>query len=134
MNYSPDITTATIKMVFSLGLILALVWGLYRLAKKNLPMVNNGGRGRLIQVVESHCIGVKKHIAMVKVPGSVLVLGIGSDKMSLLSKIEDPEVVQSIEAAQRQSGQALSFKDHLRRLTGKHGFKVQRLNQDNPAE
>lgn len=117
MNYSPDVASATIKMIFSLGFVLAIVWGLYRLAKKKLPMVNGGGKRHLIQVIENHSIGVKKHIAMVKIPGSVLVLGVGAEKISLLTQIEDPAVIQSIEAVKTPTGSVLTFKEQLRRFT-----------------
>ena len=126
MNYSPDITTAAFKMMLSLGFVLAIVWGLYRLAKKKLPMVNGISSGKLIQVVENHCIGVKKQITLVKVPGSVLVLGIGGDKVSLLTQIEDPDVLQRIEAAQAPSKQVLNFKEQLRRFTHGAVHKSQR--------
>lgn len=125
MNYSPDMTSATIKMVFSLGLVLAIVWGLYRVAKKKLPMVHGGGKGRFIQVVESRYLGVKKQVTMVRVPGSVLVLGISADNVSLLTRIEDPAVLQSIEAEQAPSKSVLSFKDQLRRFTQGVGNKAQ---------
>lgn len=129
MSYSPDVTTATIKMIFSLGLVLALVWGLYRLAKKKIPMINGGGKGQLIQVVENHSLGVKKNIAMVKVPGSVLILGIGGDRVGLLTQIDDPAVIQKIEAAQSSPGTVMSFKEQLRRFTHVPAKKEARSNE-----
>ena len=117
MNYSPDVTTTTIKMILSLALVLAMVWGLYRLAKKRVPMIGGSGKGQLIRVVENHCLGVKKNIALVKVPGSFLVLGIGAEKLSLLTRIDDPAVIQSIEAAQSPSESTMTFKEQLRRFT-----------------
>lgn len=129
MNYSPDITTATIKMIFSLGLVLALVWGLYRLAKRKVSMINGGGKGQLIQVVENHSLGVKKNIAMVKVPGSVLILGIGPDRVALLTQIEDPAVIKNIEAVQSSPGTVMSFKEQLRRFTHGSEHKEARSNE-----
>lgn len=117
MNYSPDAATATIKMILSLIFVLAIVWGLYRIAKKKVPMLGHGGNGRLIQVIENRSIGVKKQIALVQVPGSVLVLGIGTDKVSLLTEIADPAVIKSIQTACSPSDSVISFKDQLKRLT-----------------
>jgi flagellar protein FliO/FliZ len=117
MNASPDMTTAALKMMLSLGLVLAIVWGLYRLAKKKLPMVKGNANGRLIHVVENHCLGVKKHISLVKVPGSFLVIGVGGDQVTLLTQIQDPAVMQSIELAQAPSKQVFDFKAQLRRFT-----------------
>jgi flagellar protein FliO/FliZ len=118
MNYSPDLTIATFKMVLSLAVVLALVWGLSRLAKKKLPMANGGGKAGLIQVLESRCLGIKKSVTLVKVPGSVLVLGVSSDRISLLSKIEEPELLNGVEAGIKARQTGLSFRDQLRRLSG----------------
>lgn len=117
MNYSPDLTMATLKMILSLAVVLALVWGGSRLAKKKLPMAG-GGKNNRIQVLESHYLGVKKAIALVKVPGSVLVIGLGPDRVSLLSKIEEPAVLSSVEADAGTQPSGLSFRDQLRRITG----------------
>ena len=96
MNTGPDLTMAAIKMIMALGVVLFMVWGLYRLTKGKLAM-HPGGRGnKRIQVMESQYVGVKKSIAMVKIPGSVLVLGVGTDSVNLLTKIEDPEVLKTI--------------------------------------
>jgi flagellar biosynthetic protein FliO len=118
MNYSPDLTMATLKMVLSLAVVLALVWGLSRLAKKKLPMANGGGKSGRIQVLESRCLGIKKSVTLVKVPGSLLVLGVSSDRISLLSKIEQPELLSGVEADINAQQTGLSFRDQLRRFTG----------------
>jgi flagellar biogenesis protein FliO len=118
MNYSPDLTLATLKMVLSLAVVLALVWGLSRLAKKKLPLANGSGKAGLIQVLESQCLGIKKSITLVKVPGSVLVLGVSPDRVSLLSKIEKPELLGGVEADIKARQTGLSFRDQLRRFTG----------------
>jgi flagellar biogenesis protein FliO len=118
MNYSPDLTMATLKMVLSLAVVLGLVWGLSRLAKNKLPTVNGGGKTGLIKVLESRCLGLKKSVTLVQVPGSVLVLGVSSDRVSLLSKIEEPAVISSVEADLNARQASVSFKDHLRRFTG----------------
>ena len=118
MSYSPDLTMATLKMVLSLALVLALVWGLSRLAKKKLPMANGGGKAGLVQVLETQCLGIKKSITLVKVPGSVLVLGVCPDRVSLLSKIEDPGMLSGVDAEIKARQTGLSFRDQLRRFTG----------------
>ncbi len=117
MNYAPDLTTAAFKMVFSLALVLSIVWGLYRIARKKLPLTRGGGSGNLIQVLDSHYLGVKKNITMVQVPGSVLVLGITADKVNLLTQIEDPALIKSITSGVENKHSVLSFRGHLQRLT-----------------
>ena len=117
MNAMPDLSMVTLKMVISLVIVLAIIWGLYRAAKKNLPMVHNNGQGKMIRVLENQYLGIKKSITMVQVPGAVLVLGISSDRVSLLSRIDDPAIVDGITAKSNNHRSVLSFKDQLQRLT-----------------
>lgn len=116
MSSAPDLTTAAIKMMFSLGVVLLIVWGLYRLAKGKLPTHAMGGKTRHIQVVDSQYLGVKKSVAMVKIPGSILVLGVGADNVNLLTQIDDPEILDTIVSPPKKQ-RILGFKDHLNRLT-----------------
>ena len=124
MNYSPDLTMATLKMVLSLAVVLGLVWGLARLAKKKLPMAHSGGNLGLIKVYESQYLGVKKSVTLVKVPGSVLVLGVSSDRISLLSKIDEPGLLKDMTDDVKTKQTGLSFKDQLRRLTGAKNIQM----------
>lgn len=116
MNYAPDLTTAAIKMVFALTVVLLMVWGLQRLAKSRLNNSSARSPNSLIQVIGSQHIGVKKSVTMVQVPGSVLVLGVGPDSVRLLTQIEDQEIIKGINE-EKASQRELNFKDHLKRLT-----------------
>jgi flagellar protein FliO/FliZ len=117
MNAMTDLSMAAIKMVISLAVVLAIIWGLYRAAKKNLPMAQNGGHGRMMRVLENQYLGIKKNIAMVQIPGAILVLGVSADKVSLLTQIDDPSIINGITSKLENQRSILSFKDHLQRLT-----------------
>lgn len=117
MNTAPDLTMAAIKMIMALGVVLLAVWGLYRLTKGKLAIHPGGNRRKMIQVMESQYVGVKKSITMVKIPGSVLVLGVGTDSVNLLTQIDDPEVLRDMAAETQNDRRASSFKEHLQRLT-----------------
>jgi len=129
MNTAPDLTVAAIKMVMALGVVLLMVWGLYRLAKGRLTVGPQGSRQKMMHIVESHYVGVKKSITMVKVPGSVLVLGVGTDSVNLLTRIDDPEILRGITTASKESRQA-SFKEHLQRLTNPKARKHPHVDSD----
>ncbi len=116
MSAAPDLTTAAFKMVGSLGVVLLIVWALYRVAKGKLPINPMGGKAKFIQVVDSQYVGVKKSIALVQIPGSVLVVGVGSDNVNLLTQIDDPDLLNRLKAAPKKH-RAVSFKDQLQRLT-----------------
>lgn len=116
MSAAPDLTTAAFKMVGSLGVVLFIVWALYRVAKTKLPISPMGGKANFIQLIDNQYVGVKKSIALVQIPGSVLVVGVGSDNVNLLAQIDDPELVNTITATPKKN-RALNFKDQLHRLT-----------------
>lgn len=117
MNAMTDLSMVTLKMVLSLAVVLVIIWGLYRAAKKNLPMVQNNGQGRLMRVLENQYLGIKKTITMVQVPGAILVLGISSDKVNLLTQIDDPAIINGITSRVDNQRSILSFRDQLQRLT-----------------
>ena len=116
MNYAPDLTMAAVKMVLSLGLVLAILWLVYRWSRRTLPAGAAGGQGRLIKILGSRYLGVKKSITVVQVPGSVLVLGIGGDRINLLTRIDDPEVVASLSDMTGSDTKKTGFKEQLQRM------------------
>ena len=87
--------------------------------------MSGSSSGQLIQVIASQYIGVKKSIALVKVPGTILVIGVSNDNISMLTKIEDKANIEAIQ--QEASGMSPSFSDHLQRLTAR--FKSAKTGQ-----
>ena len=116
MNYAPDLTITAIKMVLSLALVLALLWGLYRWTRHRLPQGQTVNGGRLIQVLGTHYLGVKKSLTLVQVPGSVLVLGISADRINLLTQIDDPALIAGFRSPTEPKN-APGFMAQLQRLT-----------------
>lgn len=117
MNAMTDLSMVTLKMVLSLAFVLAIIWGLYRAAKKKLPMVQNNGQGRQMRVLENQYLGIKKTITMVQVPGAILVLGISQDRVNLLTQIDDPAIINGITSRVDNQRSILSFRDQFQRLT-----------------
>lgn len=134
MSAAPDLTLSTLKMIISLGIVLATIWGLYRLAKRSLPMVPGNGKGRMIHVLESQHLGVKKNITMVQVPGSILVLGVAADKINLLTQIDDPAVIKNISTNTGNGRSVLSFKEQFQRLTRPRGGGSPATRNETAAE
>lgn len=115
MNATPEMTMTALKMVLSLGLVLGVIWGLYRFTRRSLNTGMVGSNANLIRIMASRYLGVKKSITMVQIPGAVLVLGISADKVSLLSKIEDPQLIAGM-TAQDPSEPKKGFRDQLQRM------------------
>jgi len=117
MNGTPDLTMATLKMVLSLGAVLLVLWAAQRGLRRFLPSAAAAGRNRWIKVLGTHPLGIKKSIAMVQVPGAILVLGVGTEQIQLLTRIDDPEVMAEVTAAQAVQPVTAGFAEQLKRVT-----------------
>ena len=125
MNTAPDMASTALQMLTALGIVLGGLIVVFYLMKRFIKRDTGGSKEQLIRVIASQYIGIKKNIALVEVPGSILVVGISNDNISLLTKIEDTAVLDTI----RQEGSRIapSFSDHLQRLTAK--FKLAKSNE-----
>ncbi|MGA6926741.1 MAG: flagellar biosynthetic protein FliO [Desulfosarcina sp.] len=117
MNGSPDMMMAGLKMIASLGVVLAvilfLMYGFRKLARQRLI----GDGDKRIQVLESHYMGVKKSIALVRVPGKVLVLGITGDRIDRLDSLAESDV-ESRSPLEAPTSFGPVFNERLRKLSG----------------
>lgn len=116
MNGSVDMTMAALKMVLSLGLVLAVLWLVFRWTRRGVTPGGGVLKGRFIKVLANHYLGPKKSIAVVEVPGSVLVLGISAERINLLSKIEDPATIAEMQKNEERKN-VRSFREQLQRIT-----------------
>ena len=115
MTTAPDALSTTLQMLTALAIVVGGLLVAFYLMKRFLKRDAGGASNALIRVVANQYIGVKKNIALVEVPGTALVLGISSDRINLLAKIEDQNVLDVIKKdAHRLTP---SFADHLQRLT-----------------
>ncbi|BBO79805.1 hypothetical protein DSCO28_03710 [Desulfosarcina ovata subsp. sediminis] len=103
MNAAPDMLTAGVKMIASLGVVLSLIllmlYGIRKLTRQRVE----GPSGKSIRILESHYLGVKKSICLVGVPGKVLVLGVTSDRISLLDTLDETTVSERLPENTTQS-------------------------------
>ena len=116
MNATPDMLGTAFKMLAALGLVLGGL-GIFFYFTKRVMRKSSGGSGdRLIRVLANQYIGLKKNIALVEIPGAILVVGITGDAIRLLTKIDDPTILGNI---QDPTGERIppSFSDHLTKLT-----------------
>ena len=117
MNTPPNIASTAIQMLTALGIVLGGLLVVFYFMKRFLKRDVGGSKEQLIKVISSQYIGIKKNISLVEIPGSVLVVGISNDNISLLTKIEDKVVLDGLR--QEKLRVAPSFSDHLQRLTDK---------------
>lgn len=119
MSYEPDMVSAMIKMTLVLVVVVGGLLGVLFYIRKKLKVPGVVVGSRLIKVLATHYLGVKKCISLVEVPGAVLVLGITNDRIQLLDKIEDPEILERLTGSNEEPGEPGSFADHLRKWTGR---------------
>jgi flagellar biogenesis protein FliO len=115
MTVPPDFTSSALNMLTALITVLIGLGALYFVARRFLNRGAVSPADQLVRVLGSHYVGVKKQIALVEVPGAVLVVGVTNDRMSLLDKIEDPVLLDQIRS--RREGEAGGFSVQLSKLT-----------------
>ncbi len=118
MNYHPDLLSTTIKMFAALSVVLGGLLLLFYISKRLLRKGIRGPKQNLIKILANNYIGVKKSISLVEVPGSVLVLGITNDNITLLSKIEDQKILDKVIGFKGDKTSS-SFSDQLHELSSK---------------
>jgi len=123
MSIYPDIIPTAIKMLTALGVVLGGMLVVYYFAKRILKRQVGNSKGKMIRVLESSYIGVKKNISLVEIPGAILVLGITNDNISLLSKIESQEIIDGNKKVEKEK-ELLSFSDRLHQFSLKLKRKV----------
>lgn len=125
MNYSPDLFSTAMKMLSALGIVLGGMFIVFYFMKRFLKRDISGSKETLIRVLASSYVGMKKNISLIEIPGAVLVVGITNDNISLLSKIEDEEILKKFKLSNEQQMQT-SFSDHLQKLSSRIKMKNKR--------
>ncbi len=116
MNASPDMLATALKMLAALALVLGGLGIFFYFSKRVMRKDIGGSGGKMIRVLASQYIGLKKSISLVEIPGAVLVVGIAGDTIRLLTKIEDKTILDQIH--DQGSGRITSsFSDHLNKIT-----------------
>ncbi len=118
MNGAADMTSAMVTMVAALAAVLGVILLLFYAVRRFSPVNGAPGGQRLVTVLGSTYLGVKKTISLVEVPGAVLVLGITADRISLLATIDDPAAINTLHQRPNPAGGA-SFLSQLQRAVGK---------------
>ena len=120
MITAPDMLSTAMQMLTALGIVLGGLIVVFYFMKRFLKRDIGGSKEPLIKVIASQHIGIKKNISLVEIPGSILVVGVSNDNISLLTKIEDKVVLDDLR--QENARIAPSFSDQLQRLTDR--FKL----------
>jgi flagellar protein FliO/FliZ len=116
MNTGPDMLATAFKMLAALALVLGGMGIFFYFGKRVMRKEGSSSSGRMIRVLASQYIGLKKNISIIEIPGAILVVGITADTIRLLTKIEDKEILDQIHD-QRAGHATPSFADHLNKIS-----------------
>ena len=116
MNATPDMLATSLKMIAALALVLGGL-GIFLYISKRILRKNTGvAGGKMIRVLASQYVGLKKSISLVEIPGAVLVVGIAGDTIRLLTKIEDRSILEQMQNPENERVTP-SFSDHLNKIS-----------------
>ena len=82
----PGLFPALLKMVAGLVLVLGILLALYALTRKG-KFFGSGRKGE-IQIREIRQLGGKKAVCLLRVRGRDMLLGLGQDRIEMLSHLE----------------------------------------------
>jgi flagellar biogenesis protein FliO len=118
MNATPDMLATALKMLAALALVLGGLGIFFYFTKRVMRRDIGTSGGQMVRVLANQYIGLKKNIALVQIPGAILVVGIAGDSICLLTKIEDKTILDQIH--DQGSGRLTpSFSDQLNKITSR---------------
>ena len=116
MNYFAELIPPALKMLSALAVVLAGLLSIIFFTKRMIANSVGGSGDKLISILASNYIGVKKSISLVRVPGALLVLGISNDNIRLLTKIEDQKLLDKFKELENHKP-AVSFTEQLHKFS-----------------
>jgi flagellar biogenesis protein FliO len=127
MNAAPDMMATAFKMFAALGIVLGALFIVFYFARRISKIENSGTKEKLIRVLANKFIGVKKNICAVQVPGALLILGVTHNHITLLTKIEDQDILEKIQQ-NPNTQMPMSFSEHLTKIAAKFKSGKDHLN------
>lgn len=118
MTYNPDLISTSLKMLTVLVIIVGGLLIVFYYAKRKVGSQIMGSKGKLIRVLGNTYIGVKKQITLVEIPGAILVLGLSTDNISLLARIDDEGILEDLKTHE-VSRTLPSFSDQLQKISSR---------------
>jgi len=92
------------KMSILIGLLLAALIGFKKLMKGNSALSklakSSIGKKKMIEVLSTHHLGPKKSIAVVKIAGRMLVLGIANESINLIAQLNSGESPSTLDLSE----------------------------------
>ena len=112
---SPELFPSLLKIASALavtvGVLMVTAYLFRKAMRRGGGEINNRD---LIRILSSQYLGPKNSIMLVDVLGQVMVVGISSGTMSLLTEIMDPEALDHLKDIREHKGRGTSFSGYLK--------------------
>ncbi|MEA3416202.1 MAG: flagellar biosynthetic protein FliO [Thermodesulfobacteriota bacterium] len=117
---SPELFPSFLKIISALAVTVgAMVVAAYmfkKLMRRTGGEINNK---ELIKILSTKYLGPKSSIMLIDVLGNIMVIGVSSSKISLLTEIVDSEFLEQLKDIHGQKGESVTFSGYLKGLLGK---------------
>jgi len=87
------------RMIGALFLVVVVIWVSLYFYSRFAGIKLKGDKG-IIKVMTNAPLGPKKSIAVVKVAGEYLALGVTNDQINLLTRIDDSETIKRLQGVE----------------------------------
>ncbi|MBW2559589.1 MAG: flagellar biosynthetic protein FliO [Deltaproteobacteria bacterium] len=112
---SPELFSSLLKigsaLAVTVGVLIVTAYLFKKATRRGGGEVDNR---ELIRILSSRYLGPKSSIMLVDVLGQVMVVGLSSGTISLLTEIMDPEALEHLKNIRGQKGKGASFSDYLK--------------------
>lgn len=119
---SPELFPSLLKIISALAVTLGVMIMVAYLFKK---LVKKGGGAingkELIKILSAKYLGPKSSIMLIDVLGNIMLVGVSSSKISLLTEIVDSESLEQLKAIQGKEDKSGSFSDCLKGVLKRKG-------------
>lgn len=118
----PDLYLAAVKTFSILFIILAVILMIFYLIKRFWPKGSGFmGSNRWIRVIAATYIAPKKMVSLVEVAGEVIVLGLTSDHITMLTKVTNEQMIHHLKESQEKKTTGSPFYQQFRSLINRYG-------------
>ena len=129
-----DMTSATFKMLASLALIIGIIIVVFYLLKRLKGLTAKVSEGPAIRIVASLPIAPKRSVTVVEVGAKWLVLGVGTESISLLSTMEPSPGDLGKARSEREAGGAFERILRKNRIFSNKELRAGGIDEGYPEE
>jgi flagellar biosynthetic protein FliO len=128
---SPELAGASLKMVGSLAMVLGLILVLFYAIKRFRPRSLHSSQVPEMRLLGTLNLAPKRALALVELHDQWMVVGVGTDSVTLVTKMDRPPEPEPEEAPVLRSGR--SFQAFLQQSRLRHprkGMTAKRSHED----